>query len=59
MILTGNLDDGVAGLWTIKQLGGIAIAQDPRDAMFPSMPENAIRHVKVDHIVPLAILANC
>jgi len=56
VILTGNLDDGVAGLWTIKQLGGIAIAQDPRDAMFPSMPENAIRHVKVDHIVPLANL---
>ncbi len=56
VILTGNLDDGVAGLWTIKQLGGIAIAQDPHDAMFPSMPENAIRHVKVDHIVPLANL---
>ena len=25
--------------------------------MFPSMPENAIRHVKVDHVVPIAELA--
>ena len=43
MILTGNLDDGSAGLRTIKQLGGIAIVQDPRDALFPAMPTNALR----------------
>ncbi len=54
VILTGNLGDGTAGLWAIKQLGGTAIVQDPDDAMFPSMPENAIRHVHADHIVPLA-----
>jgi two-component system, chemotaxis family, protein-glutamate methylesterase/glutaminase len=53
VVLTGNLDDGTAGLWAIKQLGGIAIAQDPADAMFPAMPHNAIRHVRVDHVVPL------
>src|SRR5215216_1470714 len=38
VILTGNLDDGAAGLWAIKKLGGMAIVQDPSDAMFPSMP---------------------
>jgi two-component system chemotaxis response regulator CheB len=57
VILTGNLDDGTAGLWTIKRLGGIAIVQAPGDAMFPSMPESAIRNVAVDYVVPLPELA--
>jgi len=53
IILSGALDDGTSGLWTIKQRGGIAIVQDPRDAEVPSMPQNAIREVEVDHVVPL------
>jgi two-component system chemotaxis response regulator CheB len=53
VVLTGNLDDGTAGLWAIKQLGGIAIVQDPDDAMFPSMPRHALEGVRVDHVVAL------
>lgn len=54
VVLTGNLDDGSAGLKTIKQHGGIAIVQDPADAQFPSMPANALKHVAADYVVPLA-----
>jgi len=57
VILTGNLDDGTAGLWTIKRLGGIAIVQDPAEARFPSMPMHALRHVDIDYTVSLAGMA--
>jgi two-component system, chemotaxis family, protein-glutamate methylesterase/glutaminase len=57
VILTGNLDDGTAGLWAVKQLGGTAIVQDPKDAPFPSMPSSASEYVKVDYSVPLAEIA--
>ena len=54
VVLTGNLDDGADGLWTIKQLGGMAIVQDPDDALFPGMPLSALAAVAPDHTVPLA-----
>lgn len=56
LILTGTLDDGTGGLHAIKEHGGIAIVQDPGDAMYPGMPQNAIEHVAVDHVAPLADL---
>ena len=57
VVLTGAMGDGTAGLWTIKLRGGTTIVQDPDEALHASMPRNAIQHVKVDHVAPLAEIA--
>ena len=57
VILSGALDDGTAGLWTVKHYGGIAIVQDPMEAEVASMPQNALREVKVDHCVGVSQLS--
>lgn len=54
VVLTGHLDDGTAGLNSVKTHGGVTIVQDPNDAMARGMPESALRNVRVDHCVPLA-----
>lgn len=51
VLLSGVLDDGVLGLAAIHSHGGIVVVQDPDDAVFPSMPLNAIANVPVDHQV--------
>ncbi len=54
IILTGYLDDGTSGLKAIKRCGGICIVQDPDDAEYPAMPENALKNVSVDHCLPIS-----
>jgi two-component system, chemotaxis family, protein-glutamate methylesterase/glutaminase len=51
LVLSGSLNDGTSGLWTIKQMGGMAVVQDPEDATFPDMPASALEHVNVDYSV--------
>jgi two-component system chemotaxis response regulator CheB len=56
VVLTGARDDGTAGLAAIKRRGGVAVVQDPDDALFASMPEHAMEYVDVDHCQPLEML---
>jgi two-component system chemotaxis response regulator CheB len=54
VILTGLLDDGVAGLQAIKACGGKAAVQLPDEAQAQDMPESALRNVEVDRVLRLA-----
>ena len=58
VVLTGMLDDGTAGLKCIKAEGGVALVQDPAEAMFKGMPSSAIANVEVDGVLPLHDLAD-
>lgn len=58
VVLSGALNDGTAGLRAIKRCGGIAIVQDPDDALVPEMALSALKHVDVDCSVPIARMAD-
>ena len=51
VVLSGLLDDGTSGLWTIKHFGGTTVVQDPEDAEYSSMPKSAADQVDIDHTV--------
>lgn len=58
IILTGANNDGSTGLKKIKEMGGIAIVQDPDEAESDSMPRSALETTKPDHVLTLKEIAN-
>jgi two-component system chemotaxis response regulator CheB len=53
-VLSGQLNDGTAGLYEIKRQGGIAIVQTPSSAQAPSMPSSALENIAIDYCLPVA-----
>ncbi len=58
VLLSGYGDDGVAGLQAIKTRGGLAVVQDPADALQPDLPRNAMEIVDIDRAVPISSMAS-
>jgi two-component system CheB/CheR fusion protein len=54
VILSGSGADGSMGLKRVKERGGAAFVQNPREAEFSEMPRNAIATNLVDAIMPAA-----
>ena len=52
VILSGTLNDGTAGMYSIKRFGGLTVIQEPSDAVFDSMPKDVVKHVEVDYQMP-------
>jgi len=54
VVLSGNLDDGSAGLLAVRRRGGIAIVQDPSNASASEMPRRALEYAGADFTLPVA-----
>ncbi|WGQ07769.1 chemotaxis protein CheB [Pedobacter gandavensis] len=57
LLLSGSNADGVNGLATVKQWGGIAVIQDPDSAQVAYMPEQARKNVAIDRILRIEEIA--
>ncbi|WP_114943085.1 chemotaxis protein CheB [Microvirga calopogonii] len=52
VILSGLLNDGASGIEAVKRCGGIAIVQDPAEAIADEMPRSALQAADVDIAAP-------
>ena len=57
VILSGNLDDGTAGLEMVKGRGGTSLVQNPEEAQYSGMIDSAIRNRCADEILPAVGIA--
>ena len=51
IVLSGMQDDGSAGLYAIKQRGGIAMVQDPGDTIWGEMPRHALTYANPQYVL--------
>ncbi len=57
IVLSGAGADGVIGIKTMKEEGGVILVQDPKDAMYSAMPQAAIATGLADVVAPASELA--
>lgn len=55
-VLTGTMEDGVAGLAAVRAHGGLALVERPDGAAFPDLPTAAIESVGADVVAPVSEL---
>ncbi len=53
VLLTGMLDDGVAGMLALQAAGGYTIVQEPSSAQFPDLPARALQAMQPDRVMTL------
>ncbi len=56
IVLSGTGADGSLGLRTVKDRGGLVIAQDPNEAEYDGMPRSAIATGLVDRVLGVAAM---
>lgn len=54
IVLSGMLDDGTAGLQEVRAQGGVAVIQNPQEALFRSMPQSVLEHGDADYVLPIS-----
>jgi two-component system, chemotaxis family, CheB/CheR fusion protein len=54
VVLSGTGANGSMGLKRVKEQGGVAFVQNPREAEYSEMPRNAIATELVDEVLPVA-----
>ncbi|UKT63472.1 chemotaxis protein CheB [Pedobacter mucosus] len=58
ILLSGSNGDGVDGLKTVNNYGGKVVIQDPKSAVMPYMPQQAITYVSPHLIVDCVTMAD-
>ncbi|SAL35324.1 chemotaxis protein [Caballeronia sordidicola] len=53
IVMSGTGSDGAVGIATVKERGGVTLAQEPNDAEYAEMPQNAIQTDQVDLVMPV------
>jgi two-component system, chemotaxis family, protein-glutamate methylesterase/glutaminase len=54
LVLTGANDDGARGLRRVRECGGLAVVQDPGEAVHRTMPDEAIKRAGPQAVLSLA-----
>ncbi|MDQ3367304.1 MAG: chemotaxis protein CheB [Myxococcota bacterium] len=52
-LLTGMMEDGVAGLRAVRDAGGVVLVQDPATAAFAELPRRALLALVPDRTLPI------